>query len=750
MKRNRLCALFVISGMLVGVSMLHADDTKLSSKDIADVLAKASAIVKVEYSLKYDRGDEPSGAGWATRCPNCGNYHGESDAGKYVKEERPFVTTGYLVAPDKVVTRDYAIHPRFIESIHVRDGAKLIKVRQVDWVESEPAVVLVLETTVRNRKPLTFDSTLEGPYFSISAQDANGRFALTCKPVSTTVSYADDGERFQAIEPTGLIVNKAGTPVALCMRSEQPIGDDWTQFAAGKSVIAADDVARQLKRFESIVNQGLHRVHLSLRSPKKGAQSTSYYGWDSDNGEEATEMNVPGVLIGNDRLLVLANLKRKVTARLKRVLVHPVGGKPVEATFVGSLEKYGCFIAKLESPLAGALTLDDSAIESSRHSLLLAAQVLIQGEQRVQYLDHARIASFDRRWSGKSFPSLAGEESNRYLFTLDGKLRAFAVHRRTPVSVESEWGGDEEVLLPSNLLAELLASIDQHFDKNNVPLSEEEENRLAWMGVELQSLDEELARTNKVSDLTKDGSIGGIVSFVYEGSPAEKAGIEMGDILIQLHIEGQPKPLEVNAGGSGYGFMSEFPWAQLGDLPEEYFDQIPSPWPSANNALNRSLTDAGFGKKYTADVFRDGSVNKMAFTIVEGPKHYDSAAKYNAKSIGLTVRDMTYELRRYFHISEGEPGVVISKIEPGSKASVAGLKPYELITHVGDTAVLNVEDFKTSIADRDELRMSVKRMTRGRIVTLRVPKGDADAGEAGDAEASEGADDDTNEAMEIE
>ena len=89
----------------------------------------------------------------------------------------------------------------------------------------------------------------------------------------------------------------------------------------------------------------------------------------------------------------------------------------------------------------------------------------------------------------------------------------------------------------------------------------------------------------------------------------------------------------------------------------------------------------------------------------------------------MTVRDLTYELRQYFRRPVSEPGVIVSKIEPGSKASVAGLRPYEIITHVNDQPVMNVKEFETLTAQSGELRFEVKRWTRGRVVkvTLDVP-----------------------------
>jgi len=74
--------------------------------------------------------------------------------------------------------------------------------------------------------------------------------------------------------------------------------------------------------------------------------------------------------------------------------------------------------------------------------------------------------------------------------------------------------------------------------------------------------------------------------------------------------------------------------------------------------------------------------------------------------------------------------VIISKIEMGSKASKAGIKQYEVITHVNDQPVKNVKEFENATKDQTELNLSIKRMTAGRIVKVTVDKVEAGAGGA--------------------
>jgi serine protease Do len=266
-------------------------------------------------------------------------------------------------------------------------------------------------------------------------------------------------------------------------------------------------------------------------------------------------------------------------------------------------------------------------------------------------------------------------------------------------------------------VAEAMRGLPASGDISNVPVSEEEENRLAWLGVELQPLNRELARANGISAQTRDGETGALVTFVHPDSPAAEAKVPVGAVLLRLQVPGQPLPVEVTM-EEDYRRAQPFPWDRLDEVTEQYFDRIPTPWSPVENSFTRALTDLGFGTPFTAEFIVAGKMVTHEFDVVVGPTHYDSAPRYKAESVGLTVRDISYDVRRYLQRQADEPGVVISKIEPGSKASVAGIKPYEVITHINEKPVSNVKDFETLIGAGGELKLSLKRMARGRIVSL--------------------------------
>lgn len=720
-------------------SHLWADAGKSDEKEKPDEIAiqlkitdaTAPSLVRVEYTLRYDKGEPPSGSGFRIRCPNCGSWHG-FDESETVKEERPLESPGFVLTPTRVITPDVMIHPRFVKSIAVRYGDEVVSAKVSGWGKDQNATFLDLDKPLTGAKALNFTPDAEGPYYAVVHARRNGVWTTGVKALSKAISTREDGRRFISAPSYCLIVNDDAVPVGMSMTGELRVDDSWKGAPLEWEILSAKEMGELLEGVTATSRGGVLRVALSFRSPKKSGRGFSRYSDDEDEGK--TERNVPGLLIDEKRVLVLVNLKPKVTGRLARVVVHTQDGEKVKAAFDCTLTDYGCFLASLDKPLPGKLTLSSEKITDFLNRVLLAADIRLQGETRSDYFNHRRIVGYEIGWRRNLYPEIPdGGEGKSFLFDSEGRLVAFPVSRRQKASVEERWSYDGAVLTASGDFKQLLSDLtardaskpgaekqwSRHIDPSNVPLTEEQENRLAWVGMELQPLNKELARANNVSKLSGDGKIGALVSYVYQGSPAEKAGVEIGYILLRLHVEGHPKPLEVQI--EPYGFLGRaFPWEQYDQLTEQYFDRMPRPWPPAENTVSRALTDLGFGKKFRAEFFSDGNVIYKDSEVVQSPPHYDSARKHKSEPLGLTVRDLTYEVRRYFHKKDDDPGVIVSKIEPGSKASVSGIKPYEIITHVNRAPVMSADDFSKLIVDREELRLSVKRMTKGRVVLIKL------------------------------
>jgi hypothetical protein len=464
------------------------------------------------------------------------------------------------------------------------------------------------------------------------------------------------------------------------------------------------------------------------------------YEWGGGGYDaEITEWNGTGLLLDGRRVLVLAQLKPKLTARLESARVHLSDGREVGATFVGSLRDYGALVVELEAEMAGAAPASPRGIMDVEDELLVRSQVRVLGESRTSYEWQARLARMTRGFRNHVFGyfgdvSAGSQETGdgqegpmSFLFTPEGALAALPLMVREKVATASDWNGGgwsraeyEPTVIAASDLERILASGDGAFDPDNRPLSEDEENRLAWLGVELQAMDPDLARFNGVVEQTNGGETGGIVTFVYEGSPAAEAGLQVGDVLLRLHVQGQPRPLEVMVSPYDMGWGGQFIEA-LDQIDPEYFDQIPPPWGGAETMLTRALTDVGFGTPFSADVFRGGEILRVPFVVAEGPAHFGAAARFKSEEVGLTVRDVTYEVRRFFQMAPDDPGVIVSKVEQGEAAAVAGIKPYEMIVSVNDEPVNSVKEFEEALAAGGEMRFAVKRLHVGRIVKVRLP-----------------------------
>lgn len=673
------------------------------------------SLVRVQYTMRYDKGEEP---------------HAFPET---VTMEYPHEEPGFLIAPTRVVTEDLMLHPRFVERITVRFGAQVVRARPVGYGVEQDALFLELEEPLPGARAMSFEPHAEGPYLAARyAADDDLGWVLGVSPMGTGVASRDGGPAYVPVETQTIVTTREGSPVALTMTGELPVSGEWRTPPEEWEVVTQADLEATLARLEGVTSEGVLRTTLNFRSPRSQAGRFNQYGGMDE--EEITRWDGSSIVVDEQTVLVLAMLTPKVTARLEEIRLHRPDGSVMTAEFVGSLKDYGAMLARTDEPIAGALRLTDQEVTAYRDRLLYKAEVLVQGENRVAYFGREWYRQYYVGWRGMILPQRAGVRyAQGYYgqpsgpatveFPFDGDLRLVGapVHRRMRGDdAGGYWGAHDgsTLILPGPELARILANPDEHVDPNIRPLSEDEENRVAWLGVELQPLDQELARMQSVSDQTRDGQSGAIVTAVYPDSPAAEMGLAVGDILLRVHTAERPRPLDVALHDYAPG-MEGF-WSFIDEIPEMYFSQIPTPWPAADNSFNEALTDLGVGAACTLEYVRNGQLRTSPFEVTLGPEHFGSTKRVTDEDLGVTVRNMTYEVRRYFRLETDAPGVIISKIEEGSKGSVAGLKPYEYITHVNDQPVHSVEEFEGLVGGAEgELRLSVRRMTTGRIVKIR-------------------------------
>ena len=193
-----------------------------------------------------------------------------------------------------------------------------------------------------------------------------------------------------------------------------------------------------------------------------------------------------------------------------------------------------------------------------------------------------------------------------------------------------------------------------------------------WLGVMIQDVDKDLAKS---FDL--DSTQGVLVSGVTEDSPAAKANLQQGDVIIAL----DGKPL-VNV-------------AEL------------------RNSIAMTAPDS----KLTLTIIRDGKERKLPVTIGEQPSEFGSVAKQSGKSplddMGLSLQDLTPELADQFGYKKNQ-GVLIADVAPNSPARRVGMQAGQLIEEVNKTRVRNLK----------ELKQALKKSKNPKQVLLRVRAGE--------------------------
>ena len=201
-----------------------------------------------------------------------------------------------------------------------------------------------------------------------------------------------------------------------------------------------------------------------------------------------------------------------------------------------------------------------------------------------------------------------------------------------------------------------------------------DEFKRGWMGIALQALDPEIAAFWNV-----DVPGGIVVSDVIPNSPAEKAGLEPGDFIIQL--EGQP--IEISDDG---------------DL----------------TVFQKSISELGAGGTMNLMVVRpgDGKVDTLTsvVTLEDMPVSASDAPRHEDKNFDMTIRDMVFADYNARNLDPDEiKGIVIDKEEPGGWAAVDGLRPGDIIMKINDRTVESVEDGKAILAEieKDKKREAV-------------------------------------------
>src|SRR5690606_15147009 len=137
-KASALTALAVPMGAAVPAAVAEADPAAIAE-------AVRPSLVRVEYTLRYDRGEAPPWDG-----------DGDINFEELIDDERPLETAGFLLDDVHVVARDTLLDPRFVETLEVRFGDDAAAATPSAWAVRQGAVILKLAAPLEGAEPLKF------------------------------------------------------------------------------------------------------------------------------------------------------------------------------------------------------------------------------------------------------------------------------------------------------------------------------------------------------------------------------------------------------------------------------------------------------------------------------------------------------------------------------------------------------------------------------------------------------------------
>jgi len=179
----------------------------------------------------------------------------------------------------------------------------------------------------------------------------------------------------------------------------------------------------------------------------------------------------------------------------------------------------------------------------------------------------------------------------------------------------------------------------------------------AWLGVFTQPLTPDFAR---YWNLDRDGGL--IVSTVVPGSPADTAGLRTGDIITSF----AGTPIRAKLDRDVLGFT-------------------------------KLVRDTGAGQPAEVNILRDGKAETLTVQLGVRPPTEQDAAEHEDKLLGITIRELTTDLRIRLNLSEDVKGVIVRRVESGSAAQVGKMMPGAIIMAFGDTPITSIEDYKKAV-----------------------------------------------------
>ena len=372
-----------------------------------------------------------------------------------------------------------------------------------------------------------------------------------------------------------------------------------------------------------------------------------------------------GIIVGKDGTIVTNN---HVVENADEIKVLLKNGKEYQATIVGRDPNTDIAVIKIEpdEPLTAAELGDSDALEVGEWVLALGSPFGYE-----QTLTAGIISAKGRVIGAGNYDdflqtdaSINPGNSGGPLINMEGQV----IGINTAIAGVGTGIG---FAIPVNMAKNVIEQLKSHGEVTR-----------GWLGVSIQPLSDELAEYYGVKNKK-----GAYVAGVEPGDPADKAGIQAKDIIVEINGKQVEDPRD----------------------------------------LTRMVADIPVGDLAEVVVLRDGKSNKIKVKI--GKRDDELIASRNKpgstaptqNALGIRVEEITPDMANRYNLPE-TGGVIVSSLSPDGKAAKAGLQSGDIIKEINHEEITSLSDYNRvmdSIKEDTTISMFIRRAAGYQVIKIK-------------------------------
>ncbi len=334
----------------------------------------------------------------------------------------------------------------------------------------------------------------------------------------------------------------------------------------------------------------------------------------------------------------------------KDIKIKLKSGEAIDAVFVGKDDDKNVAFIKSEDPLPNSgIKFTDEKEYKIGHKIFVVYQLGEKYNFQLMILEKA-INSIIPGPTKKLLTDI-GQQSISFglVFNESGNTLGILYRASQRNTLRYGYGsrqpGYAEIILPQSFKS--LIENPPKFKKKNT-------ERKKWLGINMQPFTRSLARYFNEEQLT-----GILINTILEGSPAEQAGLKVGDIL--TNFNGHKLKAEKNL-----------------DLS------------SLRNFVRESVDET-----VEAKVWRKGKILTLKINLTAVPISQYLADEVSNESLGFSAKELTKDIIMAKQLDYDTDGVWVSRVERAGWADLSGLHVGDLLLKVDDQDLQSIDQLDT-------------------------------------------------------